>query len=84
MSTIKNKFFSGIDKIKTGIKNAVGSGDFWKKLLKIIGLLSIIVYLYKEKFSKKFPDLSESVGELFGGLKRYFGGLVSNIYDFVV
>ena len=84
MSTIKNKFFSGIDKIKTGIKNAVGSGDFWKKLLKIIGLLGIIVYLYKEKFSKKFPDLSESVGELFGGLKRYFGGLVSNIYDFVV
>lgn len=84
MSTIKNKFFSGIDKIKTGIKNAVGSGDFWKKLLKIIGLLGIIVYLYKEKFSKKFPELSEQVGELFGGLKKYFGGLVSNIYDFVV
>lgn len=83
MSTIKHKFFGGIDKIKTGIKNAVGSGDFWKKLLKIIGLLGIIVYLYKEKISRRFPDLSKSVSELFGGLKDYFGGLVSNIYDFV-
>lgn len=83
MSTIKEKFFGGIDKIKTGVKNAFGTGKFWKNLMKIVGLLSVIIYLYREKISKNFPNLTQGVRDLFGGLKDFFGGLVVNIFDFV-
>ena len=65
MSTVKEKFFNGLDKIKTGIKNTLGNGDFWKSLMKIIGLLGIIVYLFKDKISSKFPNLSLSLRDIF-------------------
>lgn len=83
MSTIKEKFFGGIDKIKSSVKNAFGTGRFWKNLMKIVGLLSVIIYLYREKISKNFPNLTQGVRDLFGGLKDFFGGLVVNIFEFV-
>lgn len=83
MSTVKNKFSEGIVKFKEGLKKAQKAGSFFGKLMIIIGLLGTIVYLFKDKILKAFPNIGQHITNIFETIKGVLANLLGSIVDYV-
>lgn len=83
MSTVKEKFTAGVQKVKKAIKKAKKAGGFLAKLLVIAGLLGAIFYLFKDKIINAFPNISEYIKGIFEKAKNFIGNLVENGFQFI-
>lgn len=83
MSTVKNKFSEGIVKFKEGLKKAQKEGSFFGKLMIIIGLLGTIVYLFRDKILKAFPNIGEQITNIFETVKGVLANLLGSIVNYV-
>ena len=61
MSTMKEKFTAGIDKIKGFVKKAKEKKWFFAKLILIATLLGVIIHHFKEKIMNVIPNLGEYI-----------------------
>lgn len=83
MSVVKNKFSEGVIKFKEGLKKAQKAGSFFGKLMIIIGLLGTIVMLFKDKIASVFPNLGETIKDMFEGFKNGVGGILNGLLEFL-
>lgn len=83
MSTVRNKFSEGVSKFKEGLKKAQKAGSFFGKLMIIIGLLGTIVMLFKDKILNAFPNLGETIQNIFDGAKNGIGNIFTGILEFL-
>lgn len=65
MSTMREKFTAGIDKIKGFVKKAKEKKWFFAKLIAIAALLGVIIHHFKEKILGVIPNLGEYINDLF-------------------
>lgn len=65
MSTMREKFTAGIDKIKGFVKKAKEKKWFFAKLIAIVALLGVIIHHFKEKILGVIPNLGEYINDLF-------------------
>lgn len=65
MSTMREKFTAGIDKIKGFVKKAKEKKWFFAKLIAIAALLGVIIHHFKEKILGVIPNFGEYINDLF-------------------
>ena len=65
MSTMKEKFQVGVNKVKSAIKKAKKTSGFLAKLLVIAGLLGTIFYLFKDKIKDAIPNITGYIRDIF-------------------
>lgn len=80
MRTTKDTFLKGIDKLKMTVKKASKKGGFWTNLLKIVGVLSLIAFIFKDKIAKALPNLKENVEKVFDTVKGTVKHLIDKIF----
>lgn len=80
MRTTKDTFLKGIDKLKMSVKKASKKGGFWTNLLKIVGVLSLIAFIFKDKIAKALPNLKENVEKVFDTVKGTVKHLIDKIF----
>lgn len=78
MSTMKEKFTAGIDKIKGFVKKAKEKKWFFAKLILIATLLGVIIHHFKEKIMNVIPNLSEYINDLFKAGKDWISNCLSD------
>lgn len=83
MSTMKEKFTAGIDKIKGFVKKAKEKKWFFAKLLLIVTLLGVIIHHFKEKILNVIPNLGDYISELFKKGKAWVSDSISDMMDWV-
>lgn len=83
MSTMKEKFQVGVNKVKSAIKKAKKASGFLAKLLVIAGLLGTIFYLFKDKIKDAIPNITGYIRDIFQKAKSFIGNLVENGFNFV-
>lgn len=83
MSTMKEKFQVGVNKVKSAIKKAKKASGFLAKLLLIAGLLGTIFYLFKDKIKDAIPNITGYIRDIFQKAKSFIGNLVENGFNFV-
>ena len=88
MSTAKDTFIKGFERMKKSMKHVKKSSGLWSKIFKIIGLLGLLGYIFRDKIAKHFPETSkflentiekikEAIGDMFGGLYEYLKKSIS-------
>lgn len=83
MSTVKEKFQAGVNKVKSAIKKAKKAGGFLAKLLLIAGLLGTIFYLFKDKIKDAIPNITNYIKDIFEKARSFIGNLVENGFNVV-
>lgn len=83
MSTMREKFTAGIDKIKGFVKKAKEKKWFFAKLLLIVTLLGVIIHHFKEKILNVIPNLGDYISELFKKGKAWVSDSISDMMDWV-
>jgi hypothetical protein len=83
MSTVKEKFQAGVNKVKSAIKKAKKAGGFLAKLLLIAGLLGTIFYLFKDKIKDAIPNITNYIKDIFEKARNFVGNLVENGFNVV-
>lgn len=83
MSTVKEKFQAGVNKVKSAIKKAKKTGGFLAKLLLIAGLLGTIFYLFKDKIKDAIPNITNYIKDIFEKARSFIGNLVENGFNVV-
>lgn len=84
MSTVKKKFTVGVIEFKERINKLKKKSGFIGKLLIIIGLLGTIVALFKDKITAVLPNLSDKISEIFSSVKECIGGIINNMFQYVI
>ena len=84
MSTVKKKFTVGVIEFKERINKLKKKSGFIGKLLIIIGLLGTIVALFKDKITAVLPNLSDKISEIFTSVKECIGGIINNMFQYVI
>ena len=88
MSTAKDTFIKGFERMKKSMKHVKKSSGLWSKIFKIIGILGLLGYIFRDKIAKHFPETSkilentiekikEAIGDMFGGLYEYLKKSIS-------
>lgn len=88
MSTAKDTFIKGFERMKKSMRHVKKSSGLWSKIFKIIGILGLLGYIFKDKIAKHFPETSkflentiekikEAIGDMFGGLYEYLKKSIS-------
>lgn len=77
MSTMREKFTAGIDKIKGFVKKAKEKKWFFAKLIAIATLLGVIIHHFKEKILGVIPNLGEYINDLFKKGKEWIAESLS-------
>lgn len=83
MSTMKEKFTAGIDKIKGFVKKAKEKKWFFAKLILIATLLGVIIHHFKEKIMNVIPNLGEYISQLFKKGRAWVSESISDMMDWV-
>ena len=83
MSTMREKFTTGIDKIKGFVKKAKEKKWFFAKLILIATLLGVIIHHFKEKILNVIPNLGDYISELFKKGKAWVSDSISDMMDWV-
>ena len=83
MSTMREKFTAGIDKIKGFVKKAKEKKWFFAKLILIATLLGVIIHHFKEKILNVIPNLGDYISELFKKGKAWVSDSISDMMDWV-
>lgn len=83
MSTMREKFTAGIDKIKGFVKKAKEKKWFFAKLILIATLLGVIIHHFKEKIMSVIPNLGDYISELFKKGKAWVSDSISDMTDWV-
>lgn len=83
MSTMREKFTAGIDKIKGFVKKAKEKKWFFAKLILIATLLGVIIHHFKEKIMSVIPNLGDYISELFKKGKAWVSDSISDMMDWV-
>lgn len=83
MSTMKEKFTAGIDKIKGFVKKAKEKKWFFAKLILIATLLGVIIHHFKEKIMNVIPNLGEYISQLFKKGRMWVSESISEMMDWV-
>lgn len=83
MSTMKEKFTAGIDKIKGFVKKAKEKKWFFAKLILIATLLGVIIHHFKEKIMNVIPNLGEYINGLFKAGKDWISNCLSDTINWL-
>ena len=86
MSTAKDTFIKGFEKIKSKVKSVKKSGGLWSKIFKIISLLGIIGLFFKDKLTTIFPKTTDFLKDMVEKIKTSLGGehgILSEMYNYL-
>ena len=56
MSTAKDNFEKGFDSIKKKVRQVKKGKGIWSKIFKVVAILGLLGYIFKEKIAKMFPE----------------------------
>ena len=81
MSTVRDSFLKGFDKIKSSVKTMTRKSGFWKKLLGIVSLLTIVAYVFRDKIAKMMPNVGGKIKEILESGKEMAVTLIKEIAE---
>jgi hypothetical protein len=55
MSTSKDTFLKGFEKIKSKVRGVKKGSGLWSKIFKVVAILGLLGYVFRDKLAKKFP-----------------------------
>lgn len=83
MSTTKDKFVKGFEKIKSKITSTKKGSGLWSKIFKIIALLGILGYIFKDKIAKLLPNTTQFFSNLIDKVQDATGKMLIGLWDFI-
>lgn len=81
MSTVRDTFLKGFDKIKSTVKTMRKKSGFWKKLLEVVALLTIVAYVFRDKIAKVMPNVGGKIKEVLESGKTLIKNLINDIFE---
>lgn len=83
MQTKGDDFVKRVKQVKKlQIKQKKSSG-FWKKLLAVIGIITLVGLLFKDKIAKLLPDLSGSLGDTTNNVILWIKNSISGVVEYI-
>lgn len=83
MSTSKDNFEKGFDSIKKKVRQVKKGKGIWSKIFKVVAILGLLGYIFKEKIAKMFPESTNFLKNLVEKLKESLGHVMIGMYDYV-
>lgn len=83
MSTTKDKFVKGFEKIKNKFTSTKKGSGLWSKIFKIIALLGILGYIFKDKIAKLLPNTTQFFSNLIDKVQDATGKMLIGLWDFI-
>lgn len=83
MSTAKNTFMKGFEKIQRQVKGVKKGKGLWSKIFKIIALMGILGYIFREKIAKSFPKTTDIFKTIIEKIQTSIGVVLGGMYDFL-
>lgn len=81
MSTVRDTFLKGFDKIKSTVKTMRKKSGFWKKLLEVVALLTVVAYVFRDKIAKIMPNVGGKIKEVLESGKTLIKNLINDIFE---
>lgn len=81
MSTVRDTFLKGFDKIKSTVKTMRKKSGFWTKLLEVVALLTIVAYVFRDKIAKIMPNVGGKIKEVLESGKKLISNLINDIFE---
>lgn len=81
MSTVRDTFLKGFDKIKSTVKTMNKKSGFWKKLLEVVALLTLVAYVFRDKIAKVMPNVGGKIKEVLESGKTLIKNLINDIFE---
>lgn len=83
MSTAKDTFIKGFERMKKSMKHVKKSSGLWSKIFKIIGILGLLGYIFRDKIAKHFPETSKFLENTIEKIKEAIGDMFSGLYEYL-
>lgn len=95
MSTAKDTFVKGFEKIKSKMKGVKKGSGLWSKIFKVVAILGLLGLIFKDKIAKAFPNTTKffngiidkiktAIGEIFVGAYNYIKNCLGESFDKVL
>lgn len=83
MSTTKDKFIKGFEKVKSKVTSVKKGSGLWSKIFKIIALLGILGFIFKDKIAKLLPNTTQFFSNLIDKVQDATGKMLMGLWDFI-
>lgn len=83
MSTAKDTFMKGFEKIQRQVKGVKKGKGLWSKIFKIIALMGILGYIFRDKIAKSFPKTTDFFKTIIEKIQTSIGVVLGGMYDFL-
>lgn len=83
MQTKGDDFVKRVKQVKKQQIKQKKSSGFWKKLLAVIGIITLVGLLFKDKIAKLLPDLSGSLGDTTNNVILWIKNSISGVVEYI-
>ena len=83
MSTAKDTFVKGFEKIKSKMKGVKKGGGLWSKIFKVVAILGLLGLIFKDKIAKAFPDTTNFFKDIIDKMKTAIGEILVGAYNYI-
>lgn len=83
MSTAKDTFVKGFEKIKSKMKGVKKGSGLWSKIFKVVAILGLLGLIFKDKIAKAFPDTTNFFKDIIDKMKTSIGEILVGAYNYI-